>query len=219
MTTRRELLLLLRARPGLTASEAAKSLGLTREAVRRHLEHLVSEDLVEQVAAAPAASAAPTAGRPPVRWKVSAAGLELFPRRYDGFALDLLDDLAEDGGAEAVRAVLARRTDKVAAAYEAELDGLCTLADRVRRLAELRDDAGYVAECRPDEDGAVLLVERNCAVHRVAERHGVVCAMELALIQRVLGPDSEVTRVSHAMAGDPLCCYRVRPRPAEDGAV
>jgi predicted ArsR family transcriptional regulator len=33
----------------------------------------------------------------------------------------------------------------------------------------------------------------------------------------VLGPDVEVTRESHTMAGDPVCCYRVRPRPAQDG--
>jgi predicted ArsR family transcriptional regulator len=83
-------------------------------------------------------------------------------------------------------------------------------------VADLRDQAGYVAECQPGPDGDVLLVENNCAIHRVAERHGVVCAMELVLFRKVLGPEVEVTRVAHAMAGDAVCSYRVCHRfPAE----
>ncbi|MDQ4098820.1 MAG: MarR family transcriptional regulator, partial [Actinomycetota bacterium] len=68
------------------------------------------------------------------------------------------------------------------------------------------------------ENGDVLLVENNCAIHRVAEKHSAVCSMELVLFRRVLGPDVEVTRVSHTMAGDPVCCYRICSRPAEDGS-
>ena len=60
-----------------------------------------------------------------------------------------------------------------------------------------------------------MLVENNCAVHRVAERFPAVCAMELALFRKVLGPDVEVTRVAHTMAGDATCTYRIRPRPAD----
>jgi predicted ArsR family transcriptional regulator len=214
VTTRRELLLLLRTRPGITAGELAEALSLSGVAVRRHLDHLVSEGLVERVAARPAA-----VGLPPAGWRVSAAGLELFPRRYDGFALDLLEDLAAQAGPEAVTAVLARRTDKLAAAYEEELAGLSSLEDRMRRVAELRDDAGYVAECGAGADGEVLLTENNCAVHRIAAQHDEVCSMELALLRRVFGPEHEVTRVSHTMAGDPVCCYCVRPRAPEDGTL
>ncbi|MDQ3978376.1 MAG: helix-turn-helix domain-containing protein [Actinomycetota bacterium] len=215
MTTRRELLLLLRTRPGLTAAEAAEALSLSTAAVRRHLDQLASDGLVERTHT----SSSPGVGRPPSGWRLSRAGLELFPRRYEDFAIDLLDDLAEEVGPETVDAVLARRTDKLVASYRAELDGLATAGDRVRRVAELRDEAGYAAECHPNEDGEVLLVEKNCAVHRIAEQHGTVCAQELTLLERVLGPENEVTRISHTMAGDPVCCYRVRPRPPEDGRL
>lgn len=212
MTTRRELLVLLRSRPGITAGDLAAALSLSGVAVRRHLDNLAADGLVERVAA-PARGV----GRPPARWRLSAAGLELFPRRYDNLALDLLEDLAEEAGPEAVEAVFARRNDKLVRQYRAELGGISTLEERMRRLAELRDDAGYGAECRAGQDGEVLLVEKNCAVHRVAAEHRVVCSMELVLLQRVLGPGTEVTRVSHTMVGDPVCCYRARPRSTEDG--
>lgn len=214
MTTRRDLLLLLRTRPGITVNELSRSLSLSVVGVRRHLEALAAEQLVEQ---GPAARAPGGVGRPPVGWRLSPTGLELFPRRYDAFANDLLDDLVEEAGPETVSAVFARRTEKLVRQYEAVLDGVTDPVERVRVLAGLRDQGGYLTECRQRDEGEVLLVENNCAVHRVAERHSVVCSMELVLFRRVLGPDVEVTRESHTMAGDPVCCYRVRPRPAQDG--
>lgn len=214
MTTRRDLLLLLRTRPGITVNDLARSLSLSVVGVRRHLDALAAEQLVVQVPAA--RSAGGGVGRPPVGWRLSPTGLELFPRRYDALANDLLEDLAEEAGAETVEAVFARRTEKLVAQYEAALDGVDDPVEKVRVLAELRDQGGYVTECHPVDAGEVLLVENNCAIHRVAERHSVVCNMELVLFRRVLGPDVEVTRESHTMAGDPVCCYRVCPR-SQDG--
>ncbi len=210
MTTRRELLLLLRTQPGITVNELARALSLSAVGVRRHLDSLAAERLVQRVPAG--RRPANGAGRPAAGWRLTAEGLELFPRRYDGFALDLLEDLSETAGPDVLEAVFARRTEKVAAQYQEALDGLDDPRERVRALAGLRDQAGYLTACEPTAEGDVLLVENNCAVHRLAEKHSVVCTMELALFRRVLGPDVEVTRISHTMAGDPVCCYRIAPR-------
>lgn len=206
MSTRSELLLLLRKHPGVTVTDLADRLSLTGMGVRRHLDALAAEGLVETVACEKRAR-----GRPPTGWRLTAAGTELFPRRYDSLALDLLEDLADGIGPRAVDAAFARRTDTLVDEYDAALAGACRLEERVAGLAQLRDDAGYVAEWENDDDGTLLLTENNCAVHRVAEQYPVVCAMELSLIRRVLGPEAEVTRVAHTMAGDAVCAYRIRP--------
>lgn len=203
MQTRRRLLLLLRKRPGITVSDLASELGLSGMGVRRHLEALSAEGLVE-----PARCAKKGVGRPPTGWRLSPAGMERFPRRYDALALDILEDLEPDHVGEVFR----RRTDKQVAEYEGELSGCIDLADQVGALARLRDQAGYLAEWGVDGDGSLVLTENNCAVHKVAERHPVVCAMELSLFRRVLGPDVEVVRVAHTMAGDAVCSYCIRPR-------
>jgi len=215
VTTRRDLLLLLRTRPGITVNELARSLSLSVVGVRRHLETLAAEQVVVQVPAVRGGTGG--VGRPPHGWRLSPTGLELFPRRYDALANDLLEDLAEEAGPETVEAVLARRTDKLVAQYESALEGVDDPVEKVRVLAELRDQGGYVTECHLGDEGEVLLVENNCAIHRVAEKHSVVCNMELVLFRRVLGPEVEVTRQAHTMAGDPVCCYRVCPRPSQDG--
>ena len=214
VTTRRELLLLLRTQPGITVHELAGKLRLSEVAVRRHLDILAADNIAEHV---PATRTAVGAGRRASGWRLSETGLEMFPRRYDAMALELLEDLAEEAGPEAVDAVFARRTDKLASQYETVLDGITDPREKVRLIASLRDQGGYLTDVRTGDDGDVILVENNCAVHRVAEKHSVVCDMELVLFRRVLGPEVEVQRVSHTMAGDPVCCYRVCPKAAEDG--
>ena len=206
MGSRHQLLLLLRKHPGATVAELAEALALSGMGVRRHLAALSREGLVEQSTCLRTGP-----GRPPAGWRLSAAGMEMFPRRYDTLALDLLEDVA----AEEVAAALLRRNDKHVAQYQAALAGCGTLQEQVAGLAELRDQAGYLAEWAAEDDGYVL-TENNCAVHRVAELHPAVCSMELALMRRVLGPDVEVRRTSHAMAGDAVCSYCIGPKaPAE----
>lgn len=209
VTTRRRLLLLLRKHPGATVTELASDLGLTGMAVRRHIDALASDGLI--VASPPAPR---TVGRPPTGWRLSAAGLELFPRRYDSLALDVLEDLAEQDGPQAVDELLRRRNQKLAREYEAEVGDNDVLELKVAGVARLRDQAGYLAEWERDGDGFIL-TENNCAVHRVAERHPSVCALELELLKQVFGPDVDVSRQSHTMAGDAVCSYRIAPRPVD----
>ena len=172
--------------------------------VRRHLAALAADGLVEQT---PCTQAGP--GRPPAGWRLSATGREMFPRRYDTLALDLLDDMSSDE----LTGALARRNDKQVAQYEAMVGRCADLPEHVAEVARLRDLAGYQAEWTAGDDDVLVLTENNCAIHRVAEQHPEVCAMELSLLRRVLGPDVEVTRLAHAMAGDPVCAYCIRHRP------
>jgi predicted ArsR family transcriptional regulator len=207
VNTRRELLMLLRKHPGITVAELAREMQLTGMGVRRHLDALASDGLVESVT-----SERRGVGRPASGWRLTATGIELFPRRYDTLALDMLEDLADHAGVKAVDAVFDRRCDKLVAQYEDALAGCCGMEERVAALAEIRDDAGYLAEYCSNGDGELVLTENNCAVHRVAARYPAICAMELELLRRVMGTDVEVTRVAHTMAGDAVCSYRIRPR-------
>lgn len=199
--------MLLRKQPGITVTELAEQTGLTGMGVRRHLDLLSADGLIE--ATEPVRRGR---GRPATGWRLSACGLELFPRRYDGLALELLEDVEEHIGPEGMAAVFRRRTDKLVSDYEERLSDASGPEQRVAGLAAIRDEAGYLADWSHGDDGDLLLTENNCAVHRVAQRYPAVCAMELALIKRVMGPDVEVTRVAHTMAGDAVCAYRIRSR-------
>lgn len=213
MTTRREILLLLRKHPGATVSSLASRTGLTNMGVRRHLDALAAEGLAES---APASTGG--VGRPPAAWRLTAAGVESFPRRYDTLALEILDEVAETAGPVAVDATLARRTEKLVAQYESQLAHIPGVDDRIRRLAALRDEDGYVVELEDLGDGEFVLVENNCAVHRVARQYPTLCAMELTLFRRCLGPGVDVTRETHALGGDAVCRYRIQVNGHDSGS-
>lgn len=207
MGTRSDLLLLLRREPGSTVSELATELHLTGMAVRRHLDALSAAGYV--AADRPERKGV---GRPASGWHLTDAGMEdLFPRRYDDLALDVLDDVAHSGGVDAVNGVFARQAHRLAARYRDELDG--DLEKRVLRLAELRDEGGFLADVDADDDGELVLRQCNCAVHKVAACYPSVCEQELELMRGALGPGVQVSRVAHMLAGDAVCAYRISPAP------
>ena len=86
------------------------------------------------------------------------------------------------------------------------------LGERVRVLAELQDDAGYLAEAIVDADGTLRLREHNCAIDKIARRTTAPCDAELALFREILGDG--VVRETHIASGDRCCTYRVEPEPA-----
>ena len=124
----------------------------------------------------------------------------------------MLEDIADDAGPAAVDAVFDRRCEKLTVEYDKTLDNCESLEERVAGLTRIRDEAGYLAEYEHDDRDGFVLTENNCAVHSVAERYPAVCAMELDLLRRVMGPDVDVTRIAHTMAGDAVCSYRISKR-------
>ena len=81
------------------------------------------------------------------------------------------------------------------------------LEDRVRALAVLQDEAGYLAETVVADDGAIRLREHNCAIDRISRRTTAACDAELDLFKELLGPG--VQRETHIAAGDRCCTYLV----------
>src|SRR5262249_15531149 len=79
---------------------------------------------------------------------------------------------------------------------------------RVARLAEARSREGYMAECRPDGDG-YLLIENHCPICTAATACQGFCRAELDVFQRALGDEVSVERAEHIIGGDRRCAYRV----------
>ena len=96
----------------------------------------------------------------------------------------------------------------------AESVGLdATLVDRVRELAVIQADHGYLADTVLDADGTIRLREHNCAIYHIAEGSPAACQAELELFSEVLGAD--VVREQHIASGDRCCQYRIAEKPAD----
>jgi DeoR family suf operon transcriptional repressor len=194
-----------------SAQALAELLGMSTQAVRRHLKDLSTEELIEY------RTVQEGMGRPNYLYRLSRKGRDRFPAQYDQFAISLLDTLAETVGTEQVRVILQKHWQRKAEEYRRKL-GEGPLAERVDRLVKLRQAEGYMAEWHeldPDDvnDGPGFVVaEYNCAISHVAETFPSVCGHELEMFQVAL-PDCNVQRTHWLVQGEHRCGYRVQAKP------
>ncbi len=201
---RRQILDHLKLTGGQEAASLAKLLGISAMAVRQHLYALQAEGLItHQPEPRPV-------GRPAKRWCLTEAAETYFPDGHQDLALGLLGALREAFGAEGVEKLLEVRTAEQIATYDARLKGRGSLGARLRALAEVRSEEGYMAEVRRNGKGDYLLIENHCPVCSAARVCQGLCASELEVFQRVLGPEVMVVREDHILAGARRCAYRVR---------
>ena len=205
-STKQNILRELLKKGQTTASELAKSLNISSQAIRRHLNELETERLIEHEAVQTGM------GRPQHLYRLSEKGKSLFPHRYGEFAVSFLDTLAETVGKERVGKVLAKQWQRKAEAYRDRL-GNGTIAERVSKLVQLRQEEGYMAELHQitssENKPEFIFTEYNCAISEVAESYPSVCGHELEMFAAIL-PDCSVERTHWINQGEHRCGYSIK---------
>lgn len=201
--TKRRIVERLKRVESATATDLAGEFGLTDTALRQHLDALEETGMVTRSMTEPSGR-----GRPPVHWQLGPAAAEAFPDRHGELTVELMDSVRAALGDKALDRAIAARSDRQTEAYRRALDGLTDIGARVRRLAELRSDEGYLAEVIEDGD-SFILVEHHCPIREAAVACGALCSAELDVFRRALGPSVVVSRTQHLLAGDRRCAYLV----------
>jgi predicted ArsR family transcriptional regulator len=206
---RHEILVHLRQAGPTTPDGLAAALGASRTGILQQLYALEEAGLVSHAAEKHGV------GRPRHVYDVTADAQGLFPTDYGGFASGLVKAIEAVGGDDLVEQVFAARRvqigERIRRRMAETLDDGAPLAARVRALALLQDEAGYLADAIVADDGTLRLREHNCAIDKIARRTTAPCDAELALFKEVLG--AEVVRESHIASGDRCCTYVVAPTP------
>jgi len=203
--TRRAIVKLLKTEGPLGSAQLAERLGLTAMAVRQHLYALQSEGHVE------AEERPVPIGRPAKHWRLTREADRLFPEAYAELSVALVEAMQDAFGTEGLNRVLASRCARQRSDYARRIRPADPLEKRLKELARVRTEEGYMAEVRPGEGGSYLLVENHCPICAAANACQGFCSTELDLFRAVLGPGVEVERVEHIVSGDRRCAYRVTP--------
>jgi predicted ArsR family transcriptional regulator len=208
---RRELLLRLRLDGPSSPDQLAERLGASRTGVLQQLRALEAANLVTRQ------TVRHGVGRPRHLYDVTADAQDLFPSNYDALAAGLLAAIEAVGGDDLLDQVFAARRrqlgDRVRERMADRIGSDAPLADRVRELAVIQADHGYLAETILGADGTIRLREHNCAIYHIAEGSPAACQAELELFSEVLGAD--VVREQHIASGDRCCSYRIEERAAD----
>jgi predicted ArsR family transcriptional regulator len=203
--TRRAIVKLLKTEGPMDSARLAERLGLTAMAVRQHLYALQEEKLVE------AEERPVPLGRPAKYWQLTREADRLFPDAYAELSVALIDALGDAFGPAGLERVLESRCVRQQANYSRRIPQVASLKDKLKHLARVRTEEGYMAEVKPDGRGRYLFIENHCPICAAATACQGFCANELDLFRAVLGEGVTVERLEHIVSGERRCAYRVTP--------
>ena len=187
-----------------TASGLASLLKISVQAMRRHLRSLEEDGLVK------ASSTNNGPGHPTNLWQLTSKGHNRFDYGAETFAFDLLESLEGTLSPEALKSLLSQQAIYKASVYRSQI-GSGSIVQRMRKLVELRQKEGHMAECQPygDESGCYIN-EFHCSIGRIAEKYPVVCEQELEMMRHTF-PECEVNRVQWRVESGHSCGFQIKP--------
>jgi predicted ArsR family transcriptional regulator len=211
--TRDRVTELLLQQGSATATELGLALGLSPAGVRRHLDAMLAEGLVESRERPERGRRG--RGRPARVFTLTAAAREALPHTYDGLATAALRWISEHGGPAEVAAFAAAQ---VAGLEERCRSAMAEAGDdplaRAEALARALTAEGYAAGATTIATGGQLC-QHHCPVAHVAVEFSQLCEAETQVISRLVG--THVQRLATIANGDGVCTTHI-PARVQPGA-
>jgi predicted ArsR family transcriptional regulator len=173
-------------------------------AVRQHLYDLQQNRLVVS------RDEARPMGRPAKLWCLTPAADRFFPDGHADLTIALIGALREAFGLPGLDRLLSVRSAHQLDEYRDRIPPHASLGRKLKALAGIRTEEGYIAEVQDQGDGSFLLVENHCPICAAATNCTGLCRAELEVFQGVLGPNIDIARTEHIVAGSRRCAYRIK---------
>ena len=185
-----------------TASTLSQSLALTPAGIRRHLELLVADGILE--AREPCTASARGRGRPSKVFLMTDAGRAQFEHTYDDLAVSALRFMASHSGEHLVASFAQARADEIETKANEYIEHNKTSRknDKVALLAEFLTDQGYAASVE-DRGLGEEICQHHCPIAHVASAYPQLCEAETQAFSRLLG--THVQRLATIAHGDGVC--------------
>jgi predicted ArsR family transcriptional regulator len=202
---KKKLLYYLKVMQQAGLEELAKAMKMSRMGVHKHLGLLQTRGLVEGV------ETRGNVGRPRMMYQLTSQSKTIFPKSYSTIATHAIDFIERNMGREGVEKVLRERQSELFDEYYKRLKNL-QFDEKVKKLARIRDEEGYIAESKKDPKnyGKHVLLEYNCPIIHIAEKHWEACSTETELFEKLLEADVETTH--RAAKGDLICKFLIKER-------
>ena len=180
-----------------TAAVLSKKLGFTPAGIRRHLDALVADGVLE--ARDPRASSIRGRGRPSKVFVMSDKGRETFEHSYDDLAVAALKFMSAQSGEHLVNAFAQSRADDIERKASV---AIAKRSHKVDALATFLSDQGYAASVTEKPMGEELC-QHHCPIAHVAAEFPQLCEAETRAFSEILG--THVQRLATIAHGDGVC--------------
>jgi predicted ArsR family transcriptional regulator len=187
-----------------TAAALGERLGLTPAAVRRHLDTLLAEGVIESREERVYGHRG--RGRPAKVFVLTPAGRDAFEQAYDDLAVGALKFLAETGGEHLVTEFARRRIADLEDRYRPIIESVPP-EQRAAALADALSADGYAASAQASPVTGEQLCQHHCPVAHVAEQFPQLCEAETEAFARLL--DTHVQRIATIAHGEGVCTTHI----------
>ena len=214
-----------------TAATLGGRLGLTPAAIRRHLDNLIADGMIETRTARTYGNRG--RGRPAKVFVVTDAGRSAFEHAYDDLATSALRFLERTYGPQAVAEFARQQVAETERRYLPVVAQASDLTARVHALADALSGDGYAAAAGPAPaigpgttrkpraragnkgtavsaepiDNGAQICQHHCPVAHVAAEFPQLCEAETEAFGRLLG--TPVRRLATIAHGDGICTTHV----------
>ncbi len=201
---KRKILYFLKVMRQAGLVDLSKVMKISRMAVHKHLSDLQDRGLVESI------EIRNGVGRPTMQYSLTGTGKTAFPKSYGEIATHALNYIEKKIGKTAVESVLRERQRELIEKYSIRMKNM-EFNEKVRELAKIRDEEGYIAESKKDRKGnSHTLLEYNCPIIMIAEKNWEACSIETELFEHVL--DAKVEATHRAAKGDSICKFMIKEK-------
>lgn len=189
---------------GSPVSELARQVDASYMAVKQHCEELKKIGYLNRSRVPRTA-----VGRPEIFYSLSAKADELFPQAGVGFTLEVLEGLKGLFGENTPDKVLFLYFQKQQEKWQPPLAKVPSLAEKVAKLATLREKEGCAIRCSHDAEHGFRIEEFHNPLQRVFERYPRAVAMEQRMIEELLGARVIRSELDGGRAGQPRVIFEV----------
>lgn len=194
----------------VSAASIGERLQLTAAAVRRHLDALENDDLVEVKSVAGSRGA----GRPSRRYVVTQQGQAHLGDDYLNLAGQAVRMLQKLTGDDAIRQLARQHFSSMEQRFRELVPEEADLSERINVLTRVLDEAGFAASTRRAGRGgkvttlrAAQICQGHCPIQDMATEFPQFCEEETDLFARLL--DVDVRRLSTLPTGGHVCTTHV----------
>lgn len=180
-----------------TAVVLGERLGLTPSGIRRHLEILVEDGILQ--ARQPRTGALRGRGRPSKVFVMTDSGREKFEHSYDDLALAALKFISAKHGEHLLAEFAQSRADDI---EKKAMPILTKRANKTQALATFLTEQGYAASVEVKSSGEELC-QHHCPIAHVAAQYPQLCKAETEIFSKLLG--THVQRLATIAHGDGVC--------------
>ncbi len=185
-----------------TAVDLAERLAITPAGIRRHLDGLVADGILEPREAHVTSVNLRGRGRPAKVFIMTDEGREKFEHSYDDLAVSALKFMATKSGSHLVKEFANSRAEEIERKAAKKMAAKNSLGAKVDALTEHLCSEGYSATTAGRGNG-VEICQHHCPVAHVAAEFPELCEAETAAISRMLG--THVQRLATIANGDGVC--------------